>query len=443
MLVVLSRSDLKKLPSHQIMLSNRDDFGSYVNPFAYFEIEHGTCSPTIQRIISGRRLKVFANYQPGNGIYIPEPNDSLPNRNFYSQNCGDSEYLYRNAPFQQFFSDVDKENSLRNTPVIMDVLSPSFTFDYYNKLKRQYSDSPNAKLGPIKNSDCACKNVRSKLKGNNIELVNVGNEGSSSPRKENIGVQGRIGMTYGKWVAKVKFPNVANTNQVWTGITNVFRLISQSPNSGWNQRRLCDHPLAYIPYNANEVEGSSLFRNGTIGYSRIDLEIVCASKRWPVETSSVSNTNENQDKNGDVGIMAVCSNWDLACHEPSDFFTGIKTSLIDGLAFEHFRANDWQKQLVSKVPVEFSEFSSYDFYYFEIEWLPSKIIWRIGRKRDHMKVICIMDDSMTSIPNNQMVPVIAQEWQRTAAWNLSLFPQEFIPFPKEDFTGEVMELWVE
>jgi hypothetical protein len=80
--------------------------------------------------------------------------------------------------------------------------------------------------------------VHSKLNGKKIELVNEGNENATSPSKENIGVQGRIGMTYGKWVAKIKFPDVLNSQQVWTGIANAFRLISQSPNSGWNQRRV-------------------------------------------------------------------------------------------------------------------------------------------------------------------------------------------------------------
>ncbi len=443
MLVVLSKTDLKKLPSHQIKLSNRDGFGGYVNPFAFFEIEHGACSHTIQRVISGRRLKVFANYQPGNGIYVPAPNDSLPNRKFYSQTCGDSEYLYKNAHFQQYFSDIDEANPIRNTPIVEAVLSPSFTIDSYNTLRRKYSNSTNAKLGSIRNSDCACENVHSKLNGKKIELVNEGNENATSPSKENIGVQGRIGMTYGKWVAKIKFPDVLNSQQVWTGIANAFRLISQSPNSGWNQRRVCNHPLAYIPPSAKDVEGSSLHRNGTIGYSRIDLEVVCASGKWPGESSATSNSDGDKARNGDAGIMAVCSNWDLACHEPSDFFTGIKTSLIDGLPFQHFRANDWQKQLVSKTPIEFSEFSANDYYYFEIEWLPTKIVWRIGPERDRMKVICIMDDSMTSIPNNQMLPVFAQEWQRTASWSMSPFSQEFIPCPKEDFVGKILELWVE
>jgi hypothetical protein len=276
-----------------------------------------------------------------------------------------------------------------------------------------------------------------------MEFINTGNEQSSNPHKENAGVQGRIGMTYGKWIAKIKFADVLNSSQVWTGITNVFRLISQSPKSGWNQRRLCDHPLAYIPRNVKNVEGSSLYRNGTIGYSRIELELLVASVGWPKALSDASNVDETRVKQADAGIMAVCSNWDMACHGPSDFFTGVKTSFMDGMSFEHYRANDWHKRLISKVPFDFNGASSDHYYYFEIEWHPNKIIWRVGPERDHMSVICVMDDSVTSIPNNQMLPVIAQEWQTTESWNLSPFSQEFIPYPKEDFVGEVLELWVE
>ena len=443
MLVVISESNLNKLPSHQLNLSNRDQNGRFVNPFAYFAFGEGSNSPHIQHAVSDRRLKVYAKYETGNGIYVPEPNDSLPNRNHYSSTCGDSELLYKNAQFQQFFSAGDQETPLYNVPFVESVLSPSFTVERYNALKRQYRNSANLSLRFIKGSDCPCKTVHSKREAREIILVNPGNQDVANPKKENVGVQGRIGMTYGKWVAKIQFPRMVNSHQVWTGIANVFGLISQSPNSAWNQRRTCNHPIAYIPHSAKDVEGSSLFSRSTDGYSRIDLELVSASERWPAVSSGESKGNEVQEKLSNGNIMAVCSNWDLACHEPSSFFTGVKSTVFENEPFVHYRANDWQKMLISKAPVVYSRIAASNYFFFEIEWQPTKIIWRVGPERDKMEVLCVMDDSITTIPNNQMLPVVTQEWLTKAPWYLSSYEQNFIPYPKDDVVGRIMELWVE
>ena len=250
-------------------------------------------------------------------------------------------------------------------------------------------------------------------------------------------------MTYGKWVAKIQFPRMVNSHQVWTGIANVFGLISHSPNSAWNQRRTCNHPIAYIPHSAKDVEGSSLFSRSTDGYSRIDLELVSASERWPAVSSGESKGNEVQEKLSNGNIMAVCSNWDLACHEPSSFFTGVKSTVFENEPFVHYRANDWQKMLISKAPVVYSRIAASNYFFFEIEWQPTKIIWRVGPERDKMEVLCVMDDSITTIPNNQMLPVVTQEWLTKAPWYLSSYEQNFIPYPKDDVVGRIMELWVE
>jgi hypothetical protein len=170
---------------------------------------------------------------------------------------------------------------------------------------------------------------------------------------------------------------------------------------------------------------------------------VSASDQWPNESIEDTNGNLLRHKTNNGTIMAVCSNWDLACHEPPNFFTGVKTNVIDSMPFVHFRANNWHKKLVSKADINYDQISSSDFYFFEIEWLPTRIIWRIGPERDEMQVLCIMDDSMTTIPNNQMLPVVGQEWHSTESWYLSPFEQNFIPFPKDDVIGQVMEIWVE
>ncbi len=60
-----------------------------------------------------------------------------------------------------------------------------------------------------------------------------------------------------------------------------------------------------------------------------------------------------------------------------------------------------------------------------------------------MKTVAYMDNSITSVPNNQMVIVFTQEFHDTEWWPLSPFIQEMIPFPKKDIQGEILELYVE
>ena len=54
-----------------------------------------------------------------------------------------------------------------------------------------------------------------------------------------------------------------------------------------------------------------------------------------------------------------------------------------------------------------------------------------------MRVIGHMDKTVTNIPNNQMVPVVSQEWHYGEWWPLTPFPQNFIPFPENNFVGEI------
>ena len=54
-----------------------------------------------------------------------------------------------------------------------------------------------------------------------------------------------------------------------------------------------------------------------------------------------------------------------------------------------------------------------------------------------------MDNTVTSIPDNQMVVVFTQEFHDSKWWPLSPFLQEMIPYPKNDIIGEILELQIE
>jgi hypothetical protein len=322
-------------------------------------------------------------------------------------------------------------------------MSTSFTPDKYFQLKKRYENSSDLQRSLVTNSECPCKTAASNAKANEVTLVNPGNNPGKQLKKENVGVHRRIGMTYGKWRAKIQFPAVLNAEHVWNGITNAFRLISQDPLAQWNERRLCNHPVGYIPANAPSTEGSLMLSSSRDAYSRIDIEILKESENWPNTSYSDTTIMIMRGLKENKSVTVVCSNWDLACHEPANFIIGAQKNVIDGQEFIHHRWNAWHQVVSTKQSMIHDIMMQRQFYYFEIEWQPSKIIWRIGSSPDQMQVICMMDDSMTAIPNNQMLPSVTQEWHAQELWPLAPFNQSFIPFPSKDLVGRIMEVWVE
>ena len=84
-----------------------------------------------------------------------------------------------------------------------------------------------------------------------------------------------------------------------------------------------------------------------------------------------------------------------------------------------------------------------DYYYYEIEWRPTEIIWRIGPTPDDMYIVGYMNDENTSIPNNQMICIMTQEYHYSEWWKPEVFWQGLIPYNKSDIKGEIFEIVVE
>jgi hypothetical protein len=84
-----------------------------------------------------------------------------------------------------------------------------------------------------------------------------------------------------------------------------------------------------------------------------------------------------------------------------------------------------------------------EYYYFQIDWQPERIIWRIGPSTDKLRVAGYVDSRVTSIPNNQMLMIISQEFHNTRWWVGSTYSQDNIPFPKNDIIGEILEVTIE
>ena len=83
------------------------------------------------------------------------------------------------------------------------------------------------------------------------------------------------------------------------------------------------------------------------------------------------------------------------------------------------------------------------YYYYEIEWKPTEIIWRLGPSPDKMRVMGYMNNEYTSIPNNQMKAIVTQEYHYSEWWPPIVWEQGLIPYNKTDIEGKVYEIVVE
>ena len=141
--------------------------------------------------------------------------------------------------------------------------------------------------------------------------------------------------------------------------------------------------------------------------------------------------------------MFCCTNWDLASTEPPKFRGGLDTITYDkDHSYPVMRWYPNYKALTSRTPMPNADFKA-DWYYYEIEWRPTEIIWRLGPDPDHMEVMGYIDDQHSSIPNNQMKCIVTQEYHYSEWWPPIVWEQGLIPYNKTDIEGRVYEIIVE
>jgi hypothetical protein len=436
MLVVCDEKSLNDIPDYIKNISLTDDNGSYVNPYAYFS---NNKKRNIDVIISPKRLKTRAVITPEYGVFLDETliktdNYSIDNSNPKSS---DTEEMYSNALYKQFLSDVSKQYTLRNIPLIKDVVSDDdpYTMKEYEEAKTKY-DSASLQYNYPVVTDCLGRTVRLN-DDNSISLINPGNDDMNNLHKESTGVMTRVGFTYGKYRGKIKFPVMLNEENIWNGLTYAFWLIYQD-NHAWNNRRATAG--GYIDKN-DDTENPT--RHSEYHYSEIDIEIVKASRYWPQSYYPAEDSRlqtENPQMNNE--IMYCCTNWDLATREPAMFASGINKIPYMNKEYEAMRWTDLYKALTTKSPISNDVFKE-DYYYYEIEWRPEEIIWRVGPSPDEMVVVGYMNDAYTAIPNNQMLCIVTQEYHYSEWWPPIVFEQGLIPYNKNDIEGRVYEIVIE
>jgi hypothetical protein len=437
MLVLCDEEGLAEIPDEVQFIGKTDAEGWFVNPYGWFQSHP---SKHIKTYISGRMLKTRAVMDGSRGVYVEEARAKTLS-NDSGCDCGYNKELYQHALFEQFFSHVSQQYTLRNIPVIKDVVGEEpYTREEYEANKTRFDSSQLQMNYPVV-SDQPCTTVQVAANGEYITLINpASTEGNL--RKESTGIRSRVGFTYGKFRGKIKFPVMLNEENLWNGLTYAFWLI-YSDNNEWNHRRPNFKDGGYIPKWDDSENPQRTPHNS---YSEIDIEIVKASKHWPLNyykwfRGDLENCQEDATLNNDV--MYCCTNWDLASTEPPLFKAGID-SIPYGKKrkFETMRWYPYYKALTTRTPMPNADFKEKWFYY-EIEWRPTEIIWRLGPDPDHMEVMGYMDDQHTSIPNNQMKCIVTQEYHYSEWWPPIVWEQGLIPYNKTDIEGRVYEIVIE
>lgn len=452
LLVVATEADLKNIPNSIQNIAQKTD-NRFSSPFYFFKFGDGNGLKQTISTISPTTLKVIAQPNLGGGIYIDDSrfNGEVDKSNFCAT-CGQDSNLYNNAPIQQFINYVDMSTKMDNIPVIADILKDNYSKMDYNWNRAFYTKE---ELIPtiLQTSKHPCATVYSDPKEKKIVIKNPKTE-FGEWKKESVGIITRHGFTYGKYRVKVKLTELLNKNNVWNGLTNAIWLITQGGGE-WNNRRSCNKDGGYM---ATYWGGPNDKRVPAVDYTEIDFEILktppyCPDNAFPPVYKNPGDNSKNNSSwnipfpeevtNSDGSVTVACTNWDMACHEPKNFGVGCNPIVYQNQTFQTHRWDHNYRALTEKKEENDDELFGGDYYYFEIDWRPTEIIWRIGAEPDKMRVVGYMNDQVTSIPNNQMLLIITQEYHNTKWWPGAPYSQDNLPFPLNDIPGEIFELTIE
>ncbi|MCF8303417.1 MAG: hypothetical protein K9I94_09110 [Bacteroidales bacterium] len=429
MLVVASEKAINEIPEYIKDISKRNGDNVFVNPYYYFMHGDGAKLNGVQVIKADKHLKASAHMQPKKGVYVDFSNTSDPK--CYDSLCGQGLDLFRNAHYKHHFNYINKQWPFHNIPLVRDIFEDEYSREDFNRNKKKYDDK-RIKDFP-ENPEFPCSTIIPDPNENTITLINPGNKDKEKPAKQQIAIETRIGLTYGKFRGKIKFPELINKYNVWNGVTNAFWLFTHS-RKNWNKRDICEE--GYVAKGGGDKKNIEYVDRAT--YSEIDFEIVKASKYWSKKKKPHHKGYEPEEADD---IIVACTNWDLACQDPPNF--GEPEMEYGGEKYFLHRWYDTYRALTSKKPMIEDEMFKRDYYYYEIGWYPDSIVWKIGPSLDKLKTICYMDETVTKIPNNQMVMMVSQEFHHGDWWPTTPFHQNNIPYPKNDIKGVIYEMWIE
>ncbi len=455
LLAVVTESNLIQIPEYVQNISKKSD-SIFTNPYHYFLFGEGLKLPNLLFIKADEAIKVIAKADLGTGIYASHTRfwGNETKGEYLNRHCNSEEELRKKAHFEQFIHYVDESAKLYNIPVIADVLGDNYSKTDYNWNSIFYKNEERIGIRP-QTAPFPCETIISDSIERKIIMHNPKST-FGDWKKQNVGVISRHAFTYGKHTIKANLTELLNDSNVWNGLTNAIWMIYQGGEGkdGWNSRRACTKD----GYMENYWGGREDSRADVISYSEIDFEILktvpyCPSYIFPpVYDTPVPNhydiSNWNVQLPSDVleadnKITIACTNWDMACPQPENFAAGCNPISYEGKTFESHRWELIYRALTQKIKYEDDLIFGSDYYYFQIDWRPTEIIWRVGPEKDNMEVVGYMNNTVTSIPNNQMLMIITQEFHNTKWWIGSPYMQENIPFPKNDIYGYIYEYTIE
>jgi hypothetical protein len=206
----------------------------------------------------------------------------------------------------------------------------------------------------------------------------------------------------------------------------------------WNQRRPCK-----TGYTAKGDGRNDAPRSPQTHYSEIDFELVKASRYWPDAYYRTNPNVHTEDAQKTDDIVVGCTNWDLTCKDCRWYIVGLDTIRYEKNKFEMLRWDNSYQALTTRTAAKDDELFKSPYYYYQFEWTPEYIIWRIGPEKDKLRMVGYMHADITSIPNNQMIAVITQEYHLSEWWPPIPFKQEYVPFPKNDIVGTLYSIEIE
>lgn len=434
LIVIINTKDLDTIPDYIKNISIKNIENKFVAPFGYFLTEKNKTNKNV--ILIEDFVTVKANLPIENGIYINYKQNEDTDTSSFTDLIGISDKLFKSAAFTQYKHQMNHYEVIKNIPVLANFQKDGYSNKEYEENVKKY-DTKRIKVN-ITNSQSPGATIKLDKANNTIHFFNPPSS-RDDYKKENVGIKTRDGMTYGKYTMKVKMANVLTKENVWTGLTNAIWLITESFEP-WNNRRKCwVDEKGYKPYYGAGKDAQTV---PEMSYSEIDFEIVKAAEEWPYTSYADKTVREAPESNKDK-VMIACTNWDMSCRIPEKYDIGVKQIAHNKDTFNIHRWNYWYDALTSKTPEKNSELFGGEYYYFQLEWNPTEIIWRVGPEKDDLRVVGYMNDKVTSIPNNQMLLVLTQEFHLTEWWPLCPFSQENVPFSSEKMEGILYEMTIE
>lgn len=438
MLVVTSEAVVNNLPKSVNNITLTETNQHFINPFYYFLYGPGSVDNNIKVAVAQQQLNIKAKLDPGAGVYVNpfELMQSGIDTTSYCEICGTDSLTFRRSQFMQYFFYEDKSHILPTIPVTANVVADNYTREQYKENKEKYAEKDRIR-DYIRSTTSPCATVKSNPADHSITLSNPGN--TTMPyKKENVGVKSRVGFTYGKYDMCIAFPEILSADHVWNGLTNAVWLLYQDENP-WNYRRSCEG--GYIPKSDNR--GPKAERMPMQSYSEIDFEIVKSSRNWPASSYGNKPKPADDDIANNDNIAVACTNWDLACGEPSNYVTGVVPFVFEKRKFDLHRWDSWYQALTIKTPENDDDLFKKPYYWYEIEWMPDHIAWRIGPDKQHLHLVAYMDSTVTAVPDNQMIVVVSQEFHDSEWWVPAPYDQRCIPYPKNPLEGKILAVEIE